>query len=147
MIVYYKKSGLVAVASLLLNMILVLAALSAFGATLSLPGLAGLALTIGMAVDSNVIIFERIKEELLAGVGRDASVLAGFDKALSAIIDSNLTTLLSGVILFYFGTGPIRGFAVTLCIGIATTIFCATFASRIWFDTFALKSKTKGLSI
>lgn len=138
---YYRLAGLVAVSTLVLNVLLVVAALSAFGATLTLPGLAGLALTIGMAVDANVIIFERIREELLVGSGRDAAVSAGFDKALSAIIDSNLTTLLAGLILYYFGTGPIRGFAVTLSIGIVTTIYCATFVSRLAFDVFSLKSK------
>ncbi|MCB0353256.1 MAG: protein translocase subunit SecD [Bdellovibrionales bacterium] len=146
MVAYYKKSGIAAVASLLLNVLLVVAGLSAFGATLTLPGLAGLALTIGMAVDANVIIFERIREELRNGAGRDAAVSAGFDKALSAIIDSNITTLLAGVILYYFGTGPIKGFAVTLSIGILTTIYCATFVARLSFDFFELKGR-KGLSI
>ncbi len=146
MIIYYKKAGIVAVASLFLNIILVVAALSAFGATLTLPGLAGLALTIGMAVDANVIIFERIREELRIGAGRDAAVNSGFDKALSAIIDSNITTLLAGLILYYFGTGPIKGFAVTLSIGILTTIYCATFVARFSFDLFPLMSK-KGVSI
>ena len=148
MVWYYKKSGIVAVCSLLLNLILVLALLSAFGATLTLPGLAGLALTIGMAVDSNIIIFERIRDELLKGQSRDVAVEAGFGKAFSAIIDSNLTTLLTGIILFYFGTGPIRGFAVTLTIGVLTTLYCATFASRLAFTVFELKNKkTNSLSI
>ena len=147
MVLYYRKSGAVAVGTLILNVFLVLAALSAFGSTLTLPGLAGLALTIGMAVDANVIIFERIREEMRNGSGRDASVSAGFDRALSAIIDSNLTTLLAGLILFYFGTGPIRGFAVTLSIGILTTIYCATFVSRLAFDAFELESAPNKLSI
>jgi preprotein translocase subunit SecD len=146
MIAYYRKSGAVAVSTLLLNVVLVVAALSAFGATLTLPGLAGLALTVGMAVDANVIIFERIREEIRNGSSRDAAVAAGFDKALSAIVDSNLTTLLAGVILYYFGTGPIRGFAVTLSIGIITTIFCATFVARLAFDLMPLRSG-KELSI
>ncbi|MGI6680397.1 MAG: protein translocase subunit SecD [Bdellovibrionota bacterium] len=148
MVVYYRKSGFVAVCSLALSLILILALLSAFGATLTLPGLAGLALTIGMAVDSNVIIFERIRDELLKGASRDAAVEAGFDKAFSAIIDSNLTTLLTGIVLYYFGTGPIRGFAVTLAIGVLTTLYCATFASRLAFSIFELKNKkTNTLSI
>lgn len=146
MVLYYRKSGAAAVFTLFLNVVLVLAALSAFGATLTLPGLAGLALTIGMAVDANVIIFERIREEARNGSSRDAAVDAGFGKALSAIIDSNLTTLLAGVILYYFGTGPIRGFAVTLSIGVVTTIFCATFVSRLIFDTLRLEGKN-GLSV
>lgn len=146
MIVYYKKAGMVAAGSLLLNMVLIMAVLSAFGATLSLPGLAGLALTIGMAVDYNVLIFERIRDELRNGAGRDAAVSAGFERALTAIIDSNLTTLITGLILYYFGTGPIRGFAVTLVVGIVTTIFAATYASRICFDYFPLQGK-KGLSV
>lgn len=141
MMVYYRKSGIVATATLALNLVLILALLSAFGATLTLPGLAGLALTVGMAVDSNVIIFERIKDELRNGVGRDAAVKAGFEKALSAIIDSNLTTLLSALILYYLGTGPIRGFAVTLSIGVVTTVYCATFVSRLAFDYFDMKGK------
>lgn len=141
MIFYYKKSGLIAVGTLAVNILLVLAGLSALGATLTLPGLAGLALTVGMAVDANVIIFERIREELRAGASRDSAVISGFEKALSAIIDSNLTTLLAGIILYYFGSGPIRGFAVTLSIGILTTIFCATFVSRLAFDYFPLKGK------
>ena len=146
MCVYYGKAGVVASFSLALNLFLLVAALSAFGATLTLPGLAGLALTAGMAVDSNVIIFERIRDELRNGASRDAAISAGFDKALSAILDSNLTTLVSGVVLYLLGSGPIRGFAVSLSIGIATTIYCATFASRLGFDCFPLKGR-KGLSI
>lgn len=146
MVVYYAKAGVIAVATLILNAVLMVAALSLFGATLTLPGLAGLALTIGMAVDSNVIIFERIRDEVRAGVGRDLAVHTGFDKAFSAIFDANITTLLSGMILYYFGTGPIRGFAVTLCIGVVSTVFCAVFAARLAFDYFELKGK-RGLSI
>jgi preprotein translocase subunit SecD len=147
MIWYYSKAGLVAAFALLVNMFLIVAALSAFGATLSLPGLAGLALTIGMAVDYNVLIFERIREELRNGSGRDAAVAAGFEKALTAIIDSNITTLITGVILYYFGSGPVRGFAVTLVLGIASTIFAATYVSRLCFDYFPLKGGKHGLSV
>ncbi len=146
MVVYYAKSGMVAVVTLVLNAVLMVAALSLFGATLTLPGLAGLALTIGMAVDSNVIIFERIRDEIRNGVGRDVAVNVGFDKAFGAIFDANITTLLSGMILYYFGTGPIRGFAVTLSIGVLSTLFCAVFAARLAFDYFELKGK-RGLSI
>lgn len=146
MMAYYRKSGIVAVATLLLNGLLMLGCLALFGATLTLPGLAGLALTIGMAVDSNVIIFERIRDELRGGSGRDLAVHTGFDKAFGAIFDSNITTLLSGAILYYFGTGPVRGFAVTLSVGIATTLFCAVYVARVCFDYFELKGK-EGLSI
>ena len=146
MLVYYKKSGMVAAGSLALNLIFLMAALSAFGATLTLPGLAGLALTIGMAVDSNVIIFERIKEEIVNGSSRDAAVTKGFEKALTAILDSNMTTLLAAALLYYFGSGAIRGFAVTLAIGIVTTVFCATFCARLAFDALPLRG-AKGLSI
>lgn len=146
MMVYYKKSGLVAVTTLLLNALLMVGILSLFGATLTLPGLAGLALTIGVAVDSNVIIFERIRDELRNGVKRDSAVRTGFDKAFSAIFDANVTTLLAGVILYYFGTGPVKGFAVTLCIGIVTTLFCAVYVARMLFDLFSLEGK-EGLSI
>jgi preprotein translocase subunit SecD len=146
MMVYYKLSGVIAVGTLILNAILMLGVLSLFGATLTLPGLAGLALTIGMAVDSNVIIFERIRDEIRAGVGRNVAVDSGFAKAFSAIFDANVTTLLAGGILYYFGTGPVKGFAVTLCVGIATTLFCAVYVGRLCFDYFTLKSK-EGLSI
>lgn len=143
---YYKKAGLVAVFTLSLNAVLILAALSAFGATLTLPGIAGLALTLGIAVDSNVIIFERIKDELANGSGRDAAVEAGFDKAYSALLDANLTGLISAVVLYIFGTGPIRGFAVTLSIGTLTTLFCAIFVAKVIFDLLPLRSRG-GLSI
>ncbi len=147
MMFYYKKSGVVAVISLLLNLILIIAILSAFGATMTLPGLAALALTVGVAVDSNVIIYERIKDELYNGAGRDAAVRQGFDKAYTAILDSNLAALFVGLILYFLGTGPVKGFAVTLSIGVCTTLFCAVFASRIAFDAFELKGKKLPLSI
>lgn len=147
MLVYYRKSGVVAIMSMVLNLLFMLGLLAVFGATLTLPGLAGLALTLGMAVDSNVIIFERIKDELATGVTRDAAVSLGFDKALSAIIDSNLTNLLSGIILYFLGTGPIRGFAVVLSAGILTTLYCATFVSKLAFDFFKLEGRDGQLSI
>lgn len=146
MVFYYLKSGLIAVGTLVLNAIIMVACLSLFGATLTLPGLAGLALTIGMAVDSNVIIFERIRDEIRRGATRNAAVSTGFDKAFGAIFDANVTTLLAGVLLYYFGTGAIRGFAVTLSIGVLTTLFCAVFVARLCFDAFSLKGK-QGLSI
>lgn len=151
MMFYYAKSGLIAVFTLALNAFLMVAVLSLFGATLTLPGLAGLALTIGMAVDSNVIIFERIRDELKSGASRDLAVHVGFDKAFGAIFDSNVTTLLAGAILYYFGTGPIRGFAVTLSVGIVTTLFCSVFVARLCFDYFELRGREingrRGLSI
>ena len=147
MLVWYKKSGAVAVVSLLLNLLLILAILSAFGATMTLPGLAALALTIGVAVDSNVIIFERIKDELYNGATKDAAIRQGFDKAYSAILDANLAAFFVGLILYFLGTGPVKGFAVTLSIGVCTTMFCAVFASRIAFDGLRLKGNRSGLSL
>ncbi len=146
MVAYYLKSGAVAVGTLVMNAVVMVACLSLFGATLTLPGLAGLALTIGMAVDSNVIIFERIRDEIRTGASRNAAVSAGFDKAFGAIFDANVTTLLAGILLYYFGTGAIRGFAVTLSVGVLTTLFCAVFVARLCFDALELKGK-QGLSI
>jgi len=147
MLVYYKKSGAIAIITLFLNLFFMLALLSAFGATLTLPGLAGLALTIGMAVDANVLIFERIREEIRAGYTRDVAVNAGYSNALVAIVDANITTLLSGMLLYYFGTGSIKGFAVTLSIGVMTTLFCAAYVGRLLFDLLPLKTSGKEISI
>ena len=146
MVAYYLKSGAVAAGTLVMNAVVMVACLSLFGATLTLPGLAGLALTIGMAVDSNVIIFERIRDEIRTGASRNAAVSAGFDKAFGAIFDANVTTFLAGILLYYFGTGAIRGFAVTLSVGVLTTLFCAVFVARLCFDALELKGK-QGLSI
>jgi preprotein translocase subunit SecD len=140
---YYQKSGVLALSTLFLNVFLMVAALALFGATLTLPGLAGLALTVGMAVDSNVIIYERIRDELRAGASRDAAIAGGFDKAFSAITDTNVTGLLTGLILYVLGTGPIRGFAVTLSLGVLTTLFCAIFVARLGFDLFPLKGRDR----
>lgn len=147
MAIYYKKSGWIANVSLVFNLIFTVAALSAFGATLTLPGLAGLALTIGMAVDSNVIIFERIRDELRNGSSRDSSVFQGFTHASSAIIDGHVTTVLSGIVLYFLGTGSIKGFAVTLGIGIAINLFCALFVCKLLFDLFEVRGTERGLSI
>jgi preprotein translocase subunit SecD len=146
MMVYYKKSGFIAVITLLINLFLLVAALSLFGATLTLPGLAGLALTLGIAVDSNVIIFERIRDELRNGMSGSGAIAQGFDKAFSAIFDMNLTGLVTGIILYIFGTGPVRGFAVTLSLGVLTTLFAATFAAKLFFDIIDVKT-SKGVSI
>ena len=134
MLFYYKRSGVNATLALILNAIILVAALSYFGATLTLPGIAGVILTIGMAVDSNVLIFERIREELRAGKAPIAAVDAGFKKAFLTIIDTHVTTVVSCAILFLFGTGPVKGFAVTLVIGLIANVFTAVFVSRTIFD-------------
>jgi len=133
MLVYYKRSGINAVLALLLNAIILLAAISYFGAVLTLPGIAGVILTIGMAVDSNVLIFERIREELRSGKSVGAAVDAGFGKAWWTIVDTHVTTIVSCAFLFLFGEGPVRGFAVTLMIGLAANVFTAVFVSRTIF--------------
>ena len=143
MVVYYKTIGFVADLALALNVVFIMALLAAFGATLTLPGIAGIALTIGMAVDANIIIFERIREELRLGKTARAAVDAGFDKAVSAVLDANITTFIAGVVLFSYGTGPIKGFAVTLMIGIATTLFSAIFVSRTMLDLLTRKAATR----
>jgi len=130
MLFYYRVFGLVADTALLLNIVLMVAVLSLFQATLTLPGVAGILLTIGMAVDANVLIFERIREELRNGVTPQAAIHAGYDKALSTIVDANVTTLIAAIVLFNFGTGPIKGFAITLSIGILTSMFTAIMVSR-----------------
>jgi preprotein translocase subunit SecD len=132
--VYYSAFGMIANIVLICNVVLLVAAMSLLQASLSLPGIAGIVLTIGMAADANVLIYERIREELRNGSSPQASIHAGFDKAFSAIADSNITTLLAGVVLFAFGTGPIKGFAVTLVIGIFTSLFSAIMCSRVFLD-------------
>lgn len=134
MLFVYRLSGINAVLALGLNIVLVFGTLAAFEATLTLPGIAGIVLTIGMAVDANVLIFERIKEELRAGRTVRSSIAAGFEKALSSILDANITTMIAAIFLFTFGTGPIRGFAVTLSVGILASLFTAVFVSRWLFD-------------
>ncbi len=134
MVGYYLTAGAIAVLALALNLLLILGGLGYFHATLTLPGLAGMALTLGMAVDANVLIFERIREELRAGRPLSLAIATGYDKALSAIVDSNVTTILAAGFLYWFGTGPIRGFATTLGIGILASMFTAVFVTRILFD-------------
>lgn len=134
MLVYYKGAGINAVIALALNLIIVMGLMATLGAALTLPGIAGLILLIGMAVDANVIIFERVREELDLGKTVKAAIEAGFSKAFSAIIDANITTLIAAVFLFQFGTGPVRGFAVTLSIGIIASMFTAIFVSRVLFE-------------
>jgi preprotein translocase subunit SecD len=130
LMVYYRKFGVAAAVVLFTNMVLLIALMSLLQATLSLPGIAGIVLTVGMAADANVLIYERIREELRNGMSPHAAINAGFDKAFSAIADSNITTLIAGIVLFTFGTGPVRGFAVTLCLGILTSLFSAILGSR-----------------
>ncbi len=133
MILYYKTAGMLAVMALAVYTMLVLGGLAAIGATLTLPGMAGLILSVGMAVDANVLIFERIREELILGRATRTAVDEGFAHALSAIVDANITTLITALILFQFGTGPVRGFAVTLSIGIVASFFSALFVTRTFF--------------
>jgi len=134
MLIYYKGAGVNAVLALLLNVLMLLGVMSYLGATLSLPGIAGIILTFGMAFDANVLIFERIREELRVGKTVRAAVDAGFKKAFSAIFDSNLTTVISAIFLMQFGTGPVKGFAVSLCIGLAASMFTAIFVSKALFQ-------------
>ena len=141
MIFFYKGAGLAADAALLTNVILLFGVLSAFGAVLTLPGIAGLVLTLGMAVDANVIIYERVKEELKAGKGLGKAIHDGYNNAYSAIIDGQVTTLLTGIVLFFFGSGPIKGFATTLIIGIITSVLTSIFITRIIFDDRVSRGK------
>ncbi len=141
MLIFYNKGGLVANIALLINLFFMFGVLTSLGAVLTLPGIAGIVLTLGMAVDANVIIYERIKEELRAGKGLRMAVDDGYKNAYSAIIDGNVTTLITGIVLLYFGTGPIQGFATTLCIGILTSMFTAIFISRLIFSKWLSKNK------
>jgi len=147
MIAYYRVSGLVANLALVFNIVLILAALAAFGATLTLPGIAGLILTVGMAVDANVLVFERIREELDLGKSVRAAIDAGYDRALVTILDAQITTLIAAAVLFQFGTGPIKGFAVVLSIGILSSIFTAVFVTRTVFETWTQRATASRLSI
>jgi preprotein translocase subunit SecD len=147
MIMYYKGAGVVADIALILNIILIAAGLAAASATLTLPGIAGIILTIGMAVDANVIIFERIREELTLGRTPRAAVDAGFKRATLTILDANVTTLIAAIVLFQFGTGPVKGFAVTLSLGVIASMFTALVLSRLIFDYILAGRKTKALSI
>jgi len=139
MIFYYQRSGTVSAAALVLSVLFILGILAGFKATLTLPGIAGIILTIGMAVDANVLIFERIREEMATGKTVKASIESGFARANSAIIDSNITTFFTGIILYQFGTGPIQGFALTLMIGIAASLFSALVISRLVLDIMTAK--------
>jgi len=146
-LVYYKVAGVVADLALMLNLVIIAGALAAFQATLTLPGIAGVILTIGMAVDANVLIFERIREEMRLGKTPAAAIDAGYGKATLTILDANVTTLIAALVLFQFGTGPIRGFAVTLSLGIASSMFTAIFFTRLIFDLALGRFKVRRLSI
>jgi preprotein translocase subunit SecD len=147
MFIYYRKSGLVADGAVLFNLLIQLAVLASFSGTLTLPGIAGLALTIGIAVDANVLINERIREELRAGRSPRAAVEAGYDKAFSAIVDGHVTIFISGLILAQYGTGPVKGFAVMLIIGIVASLFTSVFVTRLVFDWWVRGAKVKKLSV
>ena len=147
MVIYYKGAGLIADLALIINIILIGGGLAAFQATLTLPGIAGIILTIGMAVDANVIIFERIREELRSGKTTLASVHAGFDRATLTILDANVTTFIAALVLYQFGTGAIKGFAVTLCLGIVASLFTALVLSKSIFDFILTSKQSSKLSI
>jgi len=147
MIFYYKFAGILADLALFLNIIFIAAALAMFGATLTLPGIAGVILIIGMAIDANVLIFERIREELRLGKTPRAAVDGGYSKALVTILDANITTLIAALVLFQFGTGPVKGFAVTLSIGIVASLFTAIVVTRLIFDYLIIERGMKKISI
>ena len=148
MVVYYKGSGVNAVIALALNVVILLGIMSYFHATLTLPGIAGLILTVGMAVDSNVLIFERIREEMRLGKTVKAAIDAGFGRVFLTIVDTHVTTLGSAACLYLYGTGPVRGFAVTLIIGLLASVFTAVFVSRVIYDiVLTLRPRTDTLSI
>ena len=141
MVMYYRVAGLLAVFALGIYVILVLGGLAAINATLTLPGIAGLILSVGMAVDANVLIFERIREEVALGRATRTAVDEGFGHALSAIVDANITTLITALILYQFGTGPIQGFAITLSIGIVASFFSAIFVTKTFFYLYLTRKK------
>ncbi len=143
MLIYYRLSGVNAIVAMIFNVVILFGILAYFKANLTLPGIAGLILAIGMSVDANVLIFERIKEERSLGKNVPGAISLGFSRAFTAIFDSNLTTIISAIFLFQFGTGPIRGYAVTLIISLVANIFTAVFVSRLMFDITIPKTATK----
>ena len=147
MAVYYTRAGLIANIAVLFNLVLQIAVLAMFGASMTLPGIAGLVLTIGIAVDANVLINERIREELRQGKSPRQAVDVGYDKAFSAILDGHVTTLISGLILAQYGTGPIKGFAITLIVGIAVSLFTGVVCTRLMFDWAVRGRRAKKLYI
>jgi len=147
MIVYYRLSGAVADIALIINIFLILAVLAAFRATLTLPGLAGMLLTVGVAVDANILIFERIREELRTGKTPRMALDMGYDRAFITIIDTHITGIISALVLMFFGTGPIKGFAVTTIIGLLASLFTAIFVTRVIFDYVMQNFNIKKISI
>jgi preprotein translocase subunit SecD len=147
MLLYYRGGGLIADVAVLANVLMLLALFAAFGFTLTLPGIAGIVLTVGMAVDANVLILERVREELREGKPARAAIDAGYERAWSAILDSNVTTFVSGLILFQFGSGPVRGFAATLCLGIVTTVITAVYGTRLVYDWIASGRRLDTVSV
>jgi preprotein translocase subunit SecD len=148
LVFYYRLSGVNAVVALFLNLLILIAFMAMFGAVLTLPGIAGVILTIGMGVDSNVLVFERIREELRSGKTPAAAVEQGFDKAFLTIIDTHVTTIVSAIFLFLFGTGPVKGFAITLTIGLLANVFTSIYVSRAIFDwNLSRKGRQEALSI
>jgi len=145
--VYYRLAGIYASLGLLANVVMLVGVMTMARATLTLPGIAGLVLTVGMAIDANVIIYERIREELRLGKSPRAAIRTGFNKALWTILDANITTLITALILFQYGTGPIKGFAVTLSIGILTSVTSALLIPRLLFDLYPGNRPVQALSI
>jgi protein-export membrane protein SecD len=147
MLIYYRTSGLIADVALAINLLFVVACLGMLNATLTLPGIAGILVSIGMAVDANIIIFERIREELRTGRPVKAAIELGYERAHETILDANLTTIITGIILFYFGTGPIKGFAVTLIFGLIANYITAIWFTRLAYEWMITRGKNNTLSI
>jgi len=147
MLIYYKLSGVLASIALVFNMVIIMAVMATLRATLTMPGIAGLVLTIGMSVDANVLIFERIREELAKGKTVRAAIQAGFDKAFATILDSHVTTLITAFVLWQFGTGPIKGFATTLSVGLIANMFTALTCTRVVYDIYTSRRHVERLSI
>jgi protein-export membrane protein SecD len=147
MVLFYGLFGVFADIALIFNLCLMLGVLSLLGATLTLPGIAGIALTIGMAVDANVLIYERMKEELRGGRSILSSMEAGFTRAFGTILDSHVTTLVAGILLYIFGSGPVKGFAVTLSIGVLTSLFSAILVTRLQIVTWLRRTKPKAIPL
>ncbi len=147
MIVFYGQFGIYANIALFFNLCLLLGSLSLLGATLTLPGIAGIALTMGMAVDANVLIYERIREEVRGGRSLISSLQAGFERAFGTIFDSHVTTLVAGFLMFWLGSGPVKGFAVTLSLGVITSLFSAILVTRLLIVTWVRRAKPKLLPI
>jgi preprotein translocase subunit SecD len=147
MVIYYKLSGINAIVALIFNLIILLGLMAYIGATMTLPGIAGFVLTMGVGVDSNVLIFERIKEELAAQRGVRASINSGFDRVFLTLLDTHVASLISAAFLFQFGTGPIRGFATTLSIGLFVNLFTSIFVSKTLFEFELSKRQTPAISI